>query len=40
MLVKADLKTSVQKPLREWVLKSKTIKGVKIKIDIDPYNFL
>lgn len=40
MLIKADLQTSVQKPLRDWVLKSKTINGVKIKIDIDPYNFL
>lgn len=40
MLIKADNRISLQLPLAKWVSGYKNRKGVTIKIDIDPYNFL
>ena len=40
MLVKAEKDFPIQRFLKNWVLTLKSQKGVRIQIDIDPYNFL
>ena len=40
LLVKAERKFPIQSFLKDWILTVKSRKGVRIQIDIDPYNFL
>jgi len=40
LLVKAERKFPIQRFLKDWILTVKSRKGVRIQIDIDPYNFL
>jgi primosomal protein N' (replication factor Y) len=40
LLVKAEQKFPIQRFLKDWILTVKSRKGVRIQIDIDPYNFL
>lgn len=40
MLVHGERRSGLQRIVRSWVQRTKSIKGVKIKIDIDPYSFL
>lgn len=40
MLVHGQKRGGLQQIVREWVQRTRQIKGVKIKIDIDPYSFL
>ncbi len=40
MLVHARKETKIQPIIREWVLRAQKVKGVRIKIDIDPYSFM
>jgi primosomal protein N' (replication factor Y) len=40
MLIKSNNRTAFQLPLSKWISGYKNRKGVIIKIDIDPYNFL
>ncbi len=40
MLVHARKEIKIQPLIRDWVMKSQKIKGVKIKVDIDPYSFM
>ncbi|WND03966.1 primosomal protein N' [Temperatibacter marinus] len=39
LLLHASKKTAVQPLVKEWIAAIGTVKGVKIKIDIDPYSF-
>ncbi|MCK0068311.1 primosomal protein N' [Kordiimonas laminariae] len=40
MLVHARKQIKIQPLIRDWVMKAPKIKGVKIKVDIDPYSFM
>lgn len=40
MLVHGQKRGGLQQIVRDWVRRTRQIKGVKIKIDIDPYSFL
>jgi len=40
MLVKASREIGLQKTIRDWITRAGKLKGVKIKVDIDPYSFL
>lgn len=40
MLVHSQKRGGLQQIVRDWVRRTRQIKGVKIKIDIDPYSFL
>lgn len=40
MLVHSKKRTGLQPLVRDWVRQTKAVKGVKIKIDIDPYSFM
>ena len=40
LLLKTNLKTTLQNVIRHWLTGIKPKGGIKIKIDIDPYSFL
>lgn len=40
MLVKATREIGLQKTIRGWISRAGKLKGVKVKVDIDPYSFL
>lgn len=40
LLLKATRSVNVQGVLREWLSSARPIKGVRLQIDVDPYNFL
>ncbi|WP_255936948.1 primosomal protein N' [Kordiimonas sp. SCSIO 12610] len=40
MLLHAGKSTKVQKMVFDWIERTEKIKGVRIKVDVDPYNFL
>ncbi len=40
MLVHSNTRTGLQRVVGPWVRQTKSVKGVKIKIDIDPHSFL
>lgn len=40
LLVKAARKVGLQKTIRAWLVRAGKLKGVKVKVDIDPYSFL
>jgi primosomal protein N' (replication factor Y) len=40
MLIRTDRSVDIQGILRDWLAYFKPDSGVKLQIDIDPYNFL